>query len=218
MPISHPLKAIFVHIPKTGGTSVEAALGMHGDKTDIGVTPYYNQSVDREHLYGQDLQHMTAGQLRHFLDDAAIFEQYFKFAIVRNPWERIVSTFAWANQKWARGIKLARDEFARSVREVYTAVRRSPDAAQALLASPHLRPQLFYLVDGSKRLLVDYVARHETLGSDWERICACLGISRALPERMKSHHSAYRDYYDDETRGMVAELYAEDAQFFSYEF
>jgi len=191
---------------------------MHGDKTDIGITPYYNQSVDREHLYGQDLQHMTVGELRHFLNNAAIFKEYFKFAIVRNPWERIVSTFAWTNQKWARGERLARDEFARSIREVHAAVLRSPDAAQALLASPHLRPQVSYLVDTSRRLLVDFVARHENLDSDWGRICARLGINRALPERMKSHHAAYRDYYDDETRNMVADLYAEDTRFFNYEF
>jgi hypothetical protein len=218
MPISHPLKTIFVHIPKTGGTSVEAVLGMHGDKTDIGVRPYFNQSVDREHLYGQDLQHMTVLQLKNSLNDTSIFEQYFKFAIVRNPWERIVSTFAWTNQKWARGEKLARDEFARAIRQVYSAIANSGDAAQALRASTHLRPQVSYLVDGNMRVLVDYIARHETLGADWRHICARLGLNIDLPERMKSHHSPYRDYYDDDTRGMVAELYAEDTRSLGYEF
>ena len=57
MPISHELKTIFVHIPKTAGTSMETALGMHGEKDFIGIKPYPKQKRDNKHLFGQDMQH-----------------------------------------------------------------------------------------------------------------------------------------------------------------
>ncbi len=218
MPISHPLRAIFVHIPKTGGTSVEAALGMHGDRHDIGLKPYFNQIIDLEHLYGRDLQHMTAAELEQRLGDRARFECYFKFAIVRNPWERLVSTLAWTNQKWARGEPLERAEFTRAVRELHAAFCRAGRSSAALASSTHLRPQALFTIDGASLPCLDYIARHESLASDWDRICERLEISAPLPVRMKSHHGPYRDYYDAETRAMVGEMYDEDVRCFHYEF
>ena len=218
MPISHPLQAIFVHIPKTAGTSVEAALGMHGDKTDIGIRPYYNQTPDLEHLYGGNLQHMTAARLRIVLQDDGLFQRYFKFAVVRNPWERLVSTCAWSDQKWVRGSELASTEFDRLVRELYGAFRAAKTSSRPLVLPAHLEPQVSYVLDDRRQPMLDFTARYENLAADWERIRTRLGVNAALPVRMRSHHRPYREYYDEETRAMVAEIYAEDARAFDYAF
>lgn len=215
MPVSHAHRTIFVHIPKTAGTSVEAALGMHGVKADIGVKPYFNQTLDREHLYGRDAQHLTAEGLKAELN--GLFDSYFKFAVVRNPWDRLVSTCAWSDQKWFKGQALEPSEFERIVRRLYAA-SRDPRSAQALLASTHFRPQFLYLVDRELRPLVDYVARYENLTEDWATICSRLKLGAALPSRMQSHHRPYQEYYSDETRAMVGELYSRDASMFSYAF
>jgi chondroitin 4-sulfotransferase 11 len=218
MPISHPLQAIFVHIPKTAGTSVEAALGMHGAKTDIGIRPYFNQTPDLEHLYGGNLQHMTAARLRIVLQDDALFQRYFKFAVVRNPWERLVSTCAWSDQKWVRGSELASAEFDRLVRELYGAFLTAKSSSRPLVLPAHLEPQVSYVLDEHRRPLLDFTARYESLAADWEHIRTRLGVNAALPVRMRSHHRPYREYYDAETRAMVAEIYAEDARAFDYAF
>jgi hypothetical protein len=218
MPISHPLQAIFVHIPKTAGTSVEAALGMHGAKTDIGIRPYFNQTPDLEHLYGGNLQHMTAARLRIVLQDDALFQRYFKFAVVRNPWERLVSTCAWSDQKWVRGSELASAEFDRLVRELYGAFLTAKTSSRPLVLPAHLEPQVSYVLDEHRQPLLDFTARYENLAADWEHIRSRLGVNAALSVRMRSHHRPYREYYDAETRAMVAEIYAEDARAFDYAF
>ncbi len=218
MPVSHPHKTIFVHIPKTAGTSVEAVLGMHGDKKDIGVVPYFNQELDHERLYGGPLQHMTAQGIRVTLNDDNAFKSYFKFTIVRNPWDRLVSALAWTGQKWARGEELTPADFEQQVRAAHAMFVTA--ASSGIPASlPHfLYPQCLYVLDAEQRMLVDYVAKYENLSADWRVICARLGLDLELPLRMKSHHRHYRDYYSQETRGMVAQMYAADVSLLQYEF
>ncbi|MHB8814127.1 MAG: sulfotransferase family 2 domain-containing protein [Steroidobacteraceae bacterium] len=218
MPISHVHRTIFVHIPKTAGTSVESVLGMHGDKADIGIRPYFNQEVDREHLYGQDLQHMTAADLKHVLQHQGVFDRYFKFSIVRNPWDRLVSVFAWMNQKWAKGMELTEAEFEASLRQLHGMFIIARSTKQPLRVGPHLWPQAHFLVDRERKQLVDFVARHENLTTDWEHIRRKIGIEADLPLRMKSHHRPYQSYYNATTRAMVEEIYAEDIAAFSYAF
>jgi Sulfotransferase family len=218
MPISHAHRAIFIHIPKTAGTSVEAALGMHGEKTDIGITPYPNQVPDQGHLYGGGLQHLTAEQLKATLGDDALFSRYFKFAIVRNPWDRLVSTCAWADQKWAKGQHLTPAQFDQAVRQIYALYLAAQSWSHPSLASPHLKPQSLYILNDDQSPAVDYVARYESLEADWRHICEHLGVDAALPIRMKSHHRPYQDYYSDQTRAAVAQMYAQDASAFGYDF
>jgi hypothetical protein len=207
-----------VHIPKTAGTSVEAALGMHGDKTEIGIRPYFNQRPDPEHLYGGNLQHMTAARLRLVLQDDARFERYFKFAVVRNPWDRLVSTCAWSDQKWVQGVELSGAEFERLVRELHAAFRAAKDSSRPLVLPAHLEPQTAYVLDERRQPMLDYLARYENLAADWEHIRERLQVSTPLPVRMRSHHRPYREYYNDATRAMVGEIYAEDARAFGYDF
>jgi hypothetical protein len=218
MPISHSLKTIFVHIPKTAGTSVEAVLGMHGDKTQIGVVPYFNQELDHEHLYGRQMQHMTARSIRDVLNDDAVFSAYFKFTIVRNPWDRLVSALAWTDQKWARGEELTAAGFELQVRQLHALLVAARSATTPVALPQYLYPQYLYVFDADERLLVDFVARYENLEADWRAICGKLGVDLQLPRRMKSRHRNYREYYTPETRQLVAELCAADVSLFRYEF
>ncbi len=218
MPISHPHKTIFVHIPKTAGTSIEAVLGMHGDKQDIGIVPYFNQTLDYEHLYGGPMQHMTMRSIRAVLQDEAIFRSYFKFAIVRNPWDRLVSALAWSDQKWVRKEELSVVEFEREVHRLREMLHAPRPPGQPLAIPPFLCPQSLYVLDQDGTLLVDFIGRYERLDADWLTICRRLGIEAPLPRRMRSHHRDYRDYYTEETRRLVGEMFASDMEAFEYSF
>jgi hypothetical protein len=217
VPISHPLRTIFVHIPKTAGTAVEAVLGMHGDRRDVGIRPYFNQARDEQRLYGGELQHLPASSIRARLDEAT-YSAYFKFTIVRNPWERLVSTCAWSDQKWARGEALEPAQFDSIVRQLYQLSLTAQRATSPLTLPPHLHAQYQFVCDRELRPMVDFIARYENLEQDWRRICDRLNVDIALPVRMRSHHRPYREYYCDETRGMVGEVYARDAELFGYGF
>lgn len=212
MPISHRHRAIFIHIPKTGGTSIEAVLGMHGERADVGLVPFPGQVPDRERFYGRGLQHLTGPRLREELGDDAVFAAYFKFSVVRNPWDRLVSTCAWADRKWADGRMLDRDEFEAFVRRTHAAF------TAAAPRHPHVVPQVEYVLDAAGRPIVDFLARFETLDRDWQVVRARLGIEADLPVRMRSVHRPYAEYYGPDTRAMVAEIYAGDIDAFGYRF
>lgn len=175
MPISHPLRTIFVH-----------------------------QVRDEQRLYGGELQHLTAAGIKAQLRDEATFREYFKFTIVRNPWERLVSTCAWTDQKWARGEELEPAPFAGLVRQLDELFRASRRASSPLTVSHHLQPQFQYVFDEQLQPMVDFIARYENLEQDWGRIGERLNIDMPLPMRMRSHHRPYREYYSAETRAMIA--------------
>ena len=78
--ISHTNKFIFIHIPKTGGTSVEAALADYG-KLLQGPGNFHS-------IY---FKHIPATRLQAMMGDE--YENYFKFSIVRNPWDWLVSMY-----------------------------------------------------------------------------------------------------------------------------
>ena len=211
MPISKKYSAIFIHIPKCAGTSVESALGMHADLDFIGVKPYLNQVANKETLFGAGLQHMSANEVKAEIDDT-FYKEAFKFTIVRNPWERFISHVAWGagksgSPKWIEGEPLEKEEVSKAVARI---------TARGSLDNNHLRSQSSYIYDDEGRCLVDFVGRYEQLESDWQVICARLGAKVDLPARMKSVHMHYSNYFSDEEAEQVGQWYKQDIERFGY--
>ena len=92
--ISHKHKYIYIHIPKTGGNSVEAALleniGIPPERcNDEGLTKAERQEYRIWYTHGEiDVQHRKLGQYKKWRE-----REYFTFSFVRNPWDRYVSEY-----------------------------------------------------------------------------------------------------------------------------
>ena len=98
--ISHDKKLIFIHIARTGGSSIETALA--------GKDWW---------LIDPQTKHISAGMARKIYGDE-IWNTYTKFSVVRNPWDRIVSM--WATKWWHQASDLdencSLEEFVRNMR------------------------------------------------------------------------------------------------------
>ena len=174
--INHQYKVIFVHVIKTGGVSIATALGMKR-------TNY----------------HKSASQIKKKLGEN-IWNEYFKFTFVRNPWDKIVSQYHFNRSKFG---------FGGSTFKEYV---RAWSAGQKISTFPQLN--LFYIDEK-----LDFVGRFETLQEDFNIVCDKVGIpQQQLPHMNKSKHKHYTEYYDEETRQIVAEKYTEDIKYFGYKF
>lgn len=92
MPISNNLKTIFVHIPKNAGESIEKTLDMYGFKDKDPKKKLWGFEDNNKRVV---LQHLTAQKLKNYYVSDSIWNSYFKFAVIRNPFSKAVSEFNW---------------------------------------------------------------------------------------------------------------------------
>ena len=207
MIISHQHRFIFAAVPKTGTHSVRQALREHMSAVDIEqVGLFVNKRFPYEQLAAIRHGHLSLEQVRPYVGEQ-IFASYFKFAFVRNPFDRFVSYCAF----------MTRD------RDIF---QRAPQAVMHhfLFVEPpekHIlfQPQHTVLTGEDGGLLADMVGRVEDMQASYDAICARIGIpSRPLEQVNGSKRGDYRQYYDESLKAGVAQRYARDLELFGYEF
>jgi hypothetical protein len=197
--ISHDLHCIFVHIQKTGGSSVRQALQMAQHDVD-------------KHRFARELR-IGYGEV--------YWRSYFKFAFVRNPWDRLVSWWRMIERNAAakrpmNGFQrfiLSRastfEQFLSNCDEEY----HDHDGSKWIF-----RNQIDYISDASG-ITVDFVGRFERLQDDFAMISSRLGLpSLRIPHVNSSAHKHYSAYYSAETGRLVAARFARDIEAFGYSF
>ncbi len=133
------------------------------------------------------------------------FDDYFKFAFVRNPWERLVSEYEFL---------LSRPQHGRHGR-----VSRLKDfhAFIKMQIPRHDAYQVNMLSDRRGRLLTNFVGKMENLDDDWKKVCDHIEIPhQALPFRKVGQRKPYRDYYDNDSKALVNTHWARDIELFDY--
>jgi len=212
VPVSHDLRCIFVHVPRTGGTSIETALGLKGDWRIENTHSMFGRITSpdlKQRIKSTDyLQHLTANELRSLLLHE--FQNYYRFAFVRNPWDRMVSIYCHMDPHMKLEAEPGRPFTGTSFGEFLEWSENITDA--------HLAPQYTYLYAANGACLLDFVGRFEQLDQDFGRICAHLGVRLELPRVNASVRADYRDYYNDTTRRLIERRYGEDVERFGYRF
>ena len=205
--ISWRHRCIFVHIPKTGGTSIENLIWPGPRSTG----DLWMGFVDKYHNKYQTggLQHLLATQIRTEVG-AKVFADFYKFSTVRNPWDRAVSQFSsMVDRDDLRdfiGMKKG-DSFKKYI--------------DLIGKKRHVQwePQVNFLRDSNGELLVDHIGRFETFSESVHQVLKVIGIRViAIPHENATHRGPYPGYYDDESREMIANLYAADIEAFGYSF
>tara|TARA_Y100001933_G_scaffold117815_2_gene117760 strand:- start:5103 stop:5753 length:651 start_codon:yes stop_codon:yes gene_type:complete len=214
MRISHKHKFIFTAIPKTGTTTIGNVLDRYVDVRygKFGWSfPGMNRNQNNSHE--DKTRHAKLDEVKKdlFADDIETFDSYFKFTFVRNPWDRCVSSWFYALKRAERGsgphIDLVKKykTFQSWVGEKL--YKSAPDSCSC------------WLFDSAENQIMDFIGRFENLQEDFNTICDKIGIPhQQLPHRNKSKHTHYTEYYDDETKQIVAEKFAKDIEYFGYEY
>ena len=191
-------KMIYFINPKCACTTIKAFLAatdltLDVDPTKIGQDGAFGK-VDR-------------------IEDVSPYPDYFKFTFVRNPWDRLVSCYLEKVIGQRRWIEIfgPTPSFADFVRVVHGI----PDEE----ADIHYRSQYLNVTDGAGELVVDFVGRVENLQDDIRTVASVRDLEYSLEHFRKSEgRKPYREYYDEETKNLVAERYVADIELFSYEF
>jgi hypothetical protein len=189
-------RCVFIHIPKTAGSSVVYSL-------------FRSRSA---HIPYRDFEAANPEK----------FRDYFKFAFVRNPWDRLVSGYFYlrnggapVHQKWVEQNIAPYADFADFVRSWLT---RENVRSEQRFRPQLFRPQHYFICDENLRRRVDFIGRFETIDADFCTICARLNITAKLEHLNASDHGHYSEYYTDELRERVIAAYAEDIAIFGYRF
>jgi chondroitin 4-sulfotransferase 11 len=180
------LGLIFVHITRTGGTSIETALAGQD---------WWQISPHTKHLSARQIR-IQAGEEK--------WAKYFKFSLVRNPWDRVVSMFA-------TGWWMSDD--------------RQPDAEAAfeffiqnLAPHPHeMYSSLMYSDIINENL--DMTIRYEALQQGFDMVCEAINKPTMLLGRAEARERLhYSTYYTDTTRRLVGKLFKKDIEDYQYIF
>jgi hypothetical protein len=187
-------KAIFVHIPKCAGVAVNRAL-------------FGN-------LAGG---HTTLDEYLNIFEPACI-DRYFKFTIVRNPWDRLVSAFFFL-----RSGGMDQKDHAGFVKEFghlddFKCFVKDWVNRDNIWRWHQFRPQYHYMLEKRGKVKLDFVAFLENIDKDFSRISQSMGLTCSLPRANSSEHRSYMDYYDAETADIVASVYADDIRMLGYNF
>ena len=204
--INKTKKFVFVHVPKCGGSSIKKC-------------NYFN-------FWAGD-SHLTLEDYHKYIFNSNSYKYY---SIVRNPWSRMLSVYTYwkqmtpnhKNYYWAkeacrslRDNKMSFKEFILNLSDRKIRFRKTHDPH---LEMPHLKTQCSFLKVGGE-FKMDFVGKMENLQRDFDFICKDIGIPRQdLPHVNRSDHKCYTEYYDDQTKRVISDLYREDIERFNYNF
>ncbi|MCA1799035.1 MAG: sulfotransferase family protein [Xanthomonadaceae bacterium] len=216
MLISYRYNFLFVHIAKTGGTSVRAALRPYRWGGWYSFPAWVGSMLDQAtgHAVPAKFRRHAKAIVAQEMLPADLWRRLFKFTVVRNPYDLQVSAWLHLQREHPRLV----DGFA-SFPE-FIAYKFDPERAPEPLVDITMQPMSEYVVDLQGRVIIDYIAHTETLDDDFATICARIGLNPppALPRaRAAQGRKPYRAYYDDASRAAVARHYARDLEVFGYE-
>lgn len=239
MIISFERKFVFVHVHKTGGDSIAAALGPLLGRGDLALKSDFQQWTQkvgaRPSREGSKVlrKHSTALTVRDYLS-VEQWDRFYTFTFVRHPVSRAISLYSFAKMKFEERQRVA----PRNLWYVMPAGRRTDPqrwpSVQAyqetssfseflrhplIDAAPAMRPQWHWVCDTSQRILVDFVGRFENLAEDFGTVQDQIGVPRReLPWRNASRSGrAPHPAVTDSDRALLFERFKADFAIFGYD-
>lgn len=213
MLISKKYNFIFIHVWKTGGSSIRNVLLKNKydsfffiikniDKVYCKLNRIFLKNPIFIFNYNLFPIHSFSSNIRDMFKN---YYNYFSFGFVRNPWDLEVSMYFYIknNKKHPKHKKvknLSFREYIFSLKEEKVLIQKD------------------FLYDGNI-CLVDFVGKYENLDEDFLKIAKILNLKyNSLPKLNSTKHNSYHSYYDNDTKKIIFEIYHEDIKYFNYKF
>ena len=194
MRMSHKNKWLYIAPPKTGSETLRGVLDKYTNIMGVGPKEDKKEFPPYTHATAHDLQICFKAQ-------GWDWNEYFKFSVARNPWSRAVSIYKYGIQQ----NRLEDIPFKEAVKTWNKYMSHWPCYD--------------YHFDKQGNQIVDFILKLENLQEDFDVVCDKIGIPRQqLPHVNKTKHKHYTEYYDDETREIVAEKFKKDVEQYGYRF
>lgn len=145
----------------------------------------------------------------------------WSFAFVRNPWDRLVSTYhnkvehnlepcfkRHPDYNIKRGMTFT--SFIQQIQKI-----SQPTEWWDI----HIRPQWYSVCNWRAEIVLDYIGKFENYTEDIRHIQRHMNLELILPPvANKTNRNDYQFYYNHKTRSIVEEIYAKDIELFDYKF
>lgn len=203
--INHKYKCIFVHIQRTGGTSIERAI--QGDDQ------YYKL---------KETKHILASTTKEIHAD--YWDDYFKFSFVRNPWDR---AYSFAKMKWFKtsitNNNINLDNYVKFINEKKYEL---PAFSENLVRFHQINHSKYinnavYLNILNEEL--DFIGKFENLQEDFQKVCNNIGLKTDLKmdpgvKKIDPRFDHYSNYYNDKSIKQIQKLHKKDIERFNYSY
>lgn len=196
-------KIFFSHVPKSAGCSIRDAL-----KPDAV-------------LHWSPLLHQKGFCIQKYISENS-YLNFFKIGFVRNPWDRLVSCYHFFrqgnNHEWPK-------EDVREIKKMQE-FNEFNDFALHFQANQdwwmrkfHFLNQHTWTHSSDNKLSLDYLGKVETIEEDINSICNLIGAPYIKIKKLnKSKRGLYADYYNNESKEIVSNVYEKDIAYFNYKF
>ena len=205
----------FIDIPRTSSSSIRLELGRkfgfpYGKKDLIDTEYRDNKLID---IFPS---HMTAQEARYALGKS-VWDRIFKFTIVRNPWERVYSLYAFRKKRGRTDETLSFRDYILSLYQHSI----NNNCSSLFKYPPHYYGSSDFILDSNGEIMVDYIAKYEDREHGLKSVASKIGFSELgglHTQRAASEAKHYSCFYDSETKEIVRNIYKKDVELFDYQF
>lgn len=221
MYVSHKSKIIFLAVPKTASASIRSSLINFCGESERAVS---------DNLANYD-DHVTPGIIKKALnkdEDSHKWKDYFKFAFVRNPWDREISLYNYRIKTIEVFKKMGFKNLTPMQKSFFNFnkrfIKQHPTFESAIKnyigqKDTFHSPMHKWTHDKDMNQIVDFIGKLENINQDFHNICFLNGLpQKRLKKTNQTKHDHYSSYYTDETREIVKNLYKKDIELFDYHF